>query len=67
MHGVLNCRKSLILQKYERSVPRLQFGQKFILKMRKNSQFGEFLKNCQTVLPDRSDLIGQKIGRKSQN
>ena len=41
-------------------------GQKLI-KIAKNSQFGEFLKNCQTVLPDRSDLIGQKIGRKSQN
>ena len=29
--------------------------------MQKNDQLGEFLKTCQTVLPDRSTLKGQNL------
>ena len=43
-------------------------GQKFI-KNAKNSQFGEFLKSevgGQTVLPDMSILIGQRLVKKAK-
>ena len=44
-------------------LPDKSIGQKFV-KNAKNSQFGEFLKTTafsQTVLPDRSLLIGQEL------
>ena len=58
-----NHRKSLI-QDCERSKQRLHFEWTKIDKNAKNGQFGEFLKTkvcCQTVLPDRYILTGQKL------